>query len=192
MSNNEPAFTYEPIYKYDDFEPTDNTILQRILDTINNTYEHIVLFKYFDNIKRFYQHATKLYIRIYKPTGHWYIGTTSQAYSIFRHTQDMATACGNKDNSKRIVFYRQKLSHLFSESAIRRTIKENARNPNFIITDDFEIVTIAQFDNKSLAEAIELGFINSITNPRNKAHSKLSIDLCLNTIGVYKEPKKSK
>ena len=52
--------------------------------------------------------TSKVYMRLYKPTGHWYIGCTDREFAEDRHEEDLCASV-SKNSSKLHKFYNQVL-----------------------------------------------------------------------------------
>lgn len=115
-------------------------------------------------------HMSKVYIRLYKPTGNWYIGYTDLEFAEKRHDNDL-TKSRTKTSTKLLKFYNDVL----------RT--DDSREDNIVV------YTIAEVKDTNSAKILEKRLIHHFTNT-NVENNVLPIDLCLNIEGVYKEPYK--
>lgn len=111
-------------------------------------------------------HMSKVYIRLYKPTGNWYIGYTDQEFADYRHEQDLSQSASD-NSSKLLRFYNDVLR------------KDNARKDNVVV------YTIEELKDTKSAKILEKKLIRHFTTPNLK--NALPIELCLNTDGVYAE-----
>jgi len=130
-------------------------------------------------IKHFYQEAryvpqdeytdtVKVYLRLYKPTGHYYIGYTQQASVVRRHRQDLYESYIHRKQYRLVDFYKHVLD----------------TDDNFV--NNFLIFVLTEVDSVATAKIIEEKLIHHFTNPVNE--TGLPIDLCLNTENVYRPP----
>lgn len=149
-----------------------------------HTYEEIeeILERAIDKVKKFYTefahttktleqyvnvHMSKVYIRLYKPTGNWYVGHTDQEFADYRHEQDLSHSATN-NSSKLLRFYNDVLR------------KDDAREDNVVV------YTIEELKDTKSAKILEKKLIHHFTNP-NVENNVLPIELCLNTDWVYAE-----
>ena len=171
----------EPVYTYDDFklgEPR-TTLLASLRDRIIDAYENVETFDYSKNVRAFFTANPKIYVRVYKPTGHFYIGSTTQEYVIFRHHKDIVHACVNDDTRKICVFYRSLYDRNMDAVRLLNTINGRAYDHTYVFSSDWAIITIAQFaDDSHLHTKVEAALINMFANNQ----TTLPADLCLKTI----------
>jgi len=131
-------------------------------------------------IKYFYQEAkyvpqdeytdiVKVYLRLYKPTGHYYIGYTQQCSVARRHRQDLYKSYAEIKQYRLVDFYRHVLD----------------TDDDF--EDNFLLFVLTEVDSVATAKKIEEDLIYHFTNPVNE--TGLPIDLCLNTEHVYEPPR---
>ena len=115
-----------------------------------------------------YTDTVKVYLRLYKPTGHYYIGYTRQDSSVRRHRQDLCESSSQRQHSRLFEFYRCVLD----------------TDDNF--EDNFLIFVLTEVDSVATAKKLEEDLIYHFTNPAND--TGLPIELCLNTEKVYLVP----
>jgi hypothetical protein len=173
-----------------DFEDTLRTFLTIVNDHPSprlHTYKEIeeIFERSIDKVKKFYTkfvhttktleqyvnvHMSKVYIRLYKPTGNWYIGFTDQEYADNRHDQDLSMS-KTRPSTKLLRFYNDVL----------RT--DDSREDNIVV------YTIAELKDTKSAKTLEKKLICHFTNP-NIENNVLPVELCLNTEDIYyeKEP----
>jgi len=127
-------------------------------------------------IKYFYQEAKyipqdeyidtmKVYLRLYKPTGHYYIGYTQQYSVARRHRQDLYESFAERKQYRLVDFYRHVLD----------------TDDDF--EDNFLLFVLTEVDSVATAKIIEEKLIQHFTEPTNE--TSLPIELCLNTEHVY-------
>ena len=158
-------------------------LVEMLCDKVYTHYSTITSFNQRDNTDRFDPHRAKLYLRVYKPTGHWYIGSTIQRFATFRHYEDIVRTYyfdRTDSQSKIFKFYRE----------LKYTGKQlddlylNKENPLYIFDKNWAIVTIAQtVNNKKFINDIEKEVIKRLTTPHTTI---LPVELHLNTIYAHK------
>jgi hypothetical protein len=116
-----------------------------------------------------YIDTMKVYLRLYKPTGHYYIGYTQQDSVVIRHRQDLYQCRYDHKQSRLIEFYRHVLD----------------TDDDF--EDNFLIFVLTEVDSVATAKKIEEKLIYHFTDPANE--TGLPIELCLNTEHVYNPPR---
>lgn len=174
-------FDTEPVYTTCDIDSREKltALVERLCDKVYAQYNAIESFAQRDNTDRFDPHRAKLYLRVYKPTGHWYIGSTIQRFATFRHYEDIVRTYyfDRTDSQSKIhKFYR----------GLKYTGKQlddlylNKENPLYIFDKNWAIVTIAQtVNNKKFVNDIEKEVIKRLTTPHT---TRLPVELHLNTI----------
>lgn len=170
----EPVYT---MYDVDSKEKLD-VFVEKLCAKVYTHYSNITSFDQRGNTDRFDPNRAKLYLRVYKPTGHWYIGSTIQRFATFRHYEDIVRTYyfDRTDNQSKICqFYR----------GLKYTGKQlddlylNKENPLYIFDKNWAIVTIAQtVNNKKFVNDIEKEVIKRLTTPRT---TRLPVELHLNT-----------
>ena len=181
MTTNFMTPNTEPVYTTRDVDSREKLIslVQKLCDKVNDHYRNIESFVQKNNTDRFDPHRAKLYLRVYKPTGHWYIGSTVQRFATFRHYEDIVRTYyfdRTDSQSKICQFYR----------GLKYTAKQlddlyrNKEHPNYVFDENWAIVTIAQTEcNKKLVNTIEKEVIDLLTTPQK---TRLPVELHLNTI----------
>jgi hypothetical protein len=112
----------------------------------------------------------KVYIRLYQPTGHWYIGHTKKISARQRHLDEIEYTLKRKYRriirkpSKVIKFYEDILGDEYDD-------------------EDFVIYTITTVKDIEIAKIIEDKLIRYCTNEDNE--TSLPIELCLNTASAH-------
>jgi hypothetical protein len=181
----------EPVYTSNDWETytTRVTLLETICDKVSDLYKNIENFDYASNKRKFYTGTSKVYIRVHKPTKKWYIGSTTQRYAIFRHHQDILSACLHQ-NKKRSPLYEFYKSLFVDRNLLSDLFNKYIDDPNYIFDDDWAICTVAQFTNdKKLVNNVETSLIHTLTTPNRD--QILPMILCLNAYETYKKPQKT-
>ena len=108
----------------------------------------------------------KVYIRLYQPTGHWYIGHTTKISARDRHLAEIENVIQRRymknipKTSKVIQFYEDVFDDEYDD-------------------EDFVIYTIATVRDTATARTIEDKLIKHFTHKYNE--TSLPIELCLNT-----------
>ena len=175
----------EPVYMPCDVDSKEklDILVEKLCDKVYTHYSNITSFEQRDNTDRFDPHRAKLYLRVYKPTGHWYIGSTIQRFATFRHYEDIVRTYyfDRTDNQSKICqFYR----------GLKYTGKQlddlylNKENPLYIFDTNWAIVTIAQtVNNKKFVNDIEKEVIRRLTTPHI---IRLPVELHLNITYTHK------
>lgn len=158
-------------------------LIEKLCDKVYTHYNTITSFTQRANTDRFYPNCAKLYLRVYKPTGHWYIGSTIQRFATFRHYEDIVRTYyfdRTDSQSKMFKFYRE----------LKYTGKQlddlylNKENPLYIFDENWAIVSIAQtVNNKKFVNDIEKEVIKRLTTP---CTTRLPVELHLNTTYAHK------
>jgi len=171
----------EPLYTSHDVDSQEkmNILVEKLCDDIYTHYSNIESFDQRANIDRFEPSYAKLYLRIYKPTGHWYIGSTMQRFATYRHYEDIVRTYyfDKTDSQSKIRTFYRGLKYTGKQLA---DLYLNKEHPKYIFDKNWAIVTIAQTEyNEKFIRTIEKKVIMLLTTPRK---TKLPIDLHLNTI----------
>jgi hypothetical protein len=129
---------------------------------------------YKENACKYESNKPKLYIRIHRPTGKWYLGFTAMRYPIYKHNQDIMSALLFREKGKKSDLYRQTISREQALDLWNRT-----PDPFYEVNKDWVVWTIAEFDTESIARSTEAAVIQTLTR-----ENKIPRDLCLNTAHV--------
>lgn len=165
---------------YEIYENTDQGIS---VDTIINNI-HKNDFKLDSDTKKMMRYIEprkskdmKVYIRLYQPTGNWYIGYTTQESARARHLREMWEVVRQRYNDT--IHTASKILRFYDE-----VIDEECGFNNLEDYDDdnFLIYTVATVRDARTAKIIEGRLIKYFTDQNN--HTSLPIDLCLNTQGI--------
>ena len=115
--------------------------------------------------------GVKVYIRLYQPTGHWYIGYTTKTSARDRHLAEIETVIKRRymknipKTSKVIQFYEDVFDDEYDD-------------------ENFVIYTITTVRDTKTARTIEDKLIKHFTHEYNG--TSLPLELCLNTYLVSK------
>lgn len=105
-----------------------------------------------------HRNSVKVYMRLFKSSGEWYVGYTAKSTAYRRHYEDRLESVNlierNVEGSKLMEHYKRSI----------------------FLHDDVTILTIAEVHDIDTAKILEAGLIRHLT--KNK---ELPVDLCLNT-----------
>jgi hypothetical protein len=103
-----------------------------------------------------HRNSVKVYMRLFKSSGEWYVGYTAKSTAYRRHYEDRLESVNlierNVEGSKLMEHYKRSI----------------------FLHDDVTILTIAEVHDIDTAKILEAGLIRHLTK-------ELPVDLCLNT-----------
>jgi len=156
-------------YKNTDRGISVSTIIHNVYENDFTTDPHTKqMLRYIDPQKSYYP---KVYIRLYQPTGHWYIGHTQRISARQRHLDEIEGMLKRRftnaiDKSSKVLrFYNDIFDDEYDD-------------------ENFVIYTIATVRDITTAKTIEDKLIKHYTHECNE--TSLPLELCLNTYLVSK------